>query len=376
MDKLVTKWLDRIWDFRGNRGYLLDEGRKDEFLALFEKIPEEIRGNSSILCSYAKMSEKIFSEVLTEDFIQRNAKSIFEALRKITSEKDFTSPDLINIFYKSKEYINKESIGNTGSRQEYNIEPIDEKENVFQGVDSNTFLRANGTTKLFEFFENYGNGQLLFNIKKGEIIPKGGNNVTICFDTTDGSQRKIIPSIIYDDIFSSCKSDEEYRLAFKNLGYDIPEDAKYFMEGESEERGDFFIVFSEGLSRDTNYKLIMDFFNNPDIEYFNRVEFIEYHINSLRKCLGDEFDFSQFIDKEYMEREGISEEEKEAIIRRIRALEESQYTPSEIAEGIEPIQSEINGIMAETAREASTPGLDPNAKSQEDNDSNPGGDKR
>ena len=60
---------------------------------------------------------------------------------------------------------------------------------------------------------------------------------------------------------------------------------------------------------------------------------------------------------------------------RVKLNEKKGYTLQEILEGIKPRQSEMDGIMAETAREASTPELDPKAKSQEDNDFTPGGDK-
>lgn len=144
------------------------------------------------------------------------------------------------------------------------------------------------------------------------------------------------------------------------------------------------LVYNTSLPSEINEKLVSAYFHA--VQYYDTnplidTNFIEYHLDDLVECFGGKeglisfvtkygkddanfIDFDEYIEKLSRDIDEMEREKKENL---------HQYTPSEIAKGIEPIQSKMNEVMEETtAKEVE---LDPKAKSQEDNDFTPGGDK-
>ncbi len=211
-------------------------------------------------------------------------------------------------------------------------------------------VRLQGKTKMATLFENYGryHTQLcptygpddeipVFEIdimnSDGEIIWSGMNNSQEFFDLAD----QVWPDcgIYYDS--------EVQKKMEKALG----------AEGEklSLQTNPLVMVYSTALPPEVNKELLYSYFDTVEqletVSETHIEDFISYHKRDLIECLGGKEQLVEFI-KTMPGLEGIDELIKEV----------NEYTPSEIANGINPTQSEMDAVIAETIKGTVSPELD------------------
>ena len=211
---------------------------------------------------------------------------------------------------------------------------------------------------------------------------------------------KVMEPNLSDSILEACKTTIEQAKGDKSSHYifssnwgefDIdkimrlnPEELEGYLESYRNAIFDTLIECEEPLQNHLLDELIAKLANDSEVIDLlksgeNQIDIthtrLEKNIDNYKRNGGNRIKLlymgGRFNEKKIMPYETMVQLKEE-----IEKRKEIAYTASQIGEGINPRQGEIDKVIEETAREATIPELSPETKKLGDEDSTPGGDKR